>query len=220
MSSTTSTGPSPRSPGKSSRANEVHARLTRQAETFRTLVDLHLEVEEDHALPMFLRCFTTDEIDAIGDEHFAKNADALPVMIPWSASAHDSRRRGRDAGGHAGRRCRRTTRAGASRSSRRSRRCWCRRPRRWPRRADRRTRLQGSSEFVLDAQTRKTELWQERPEPTQRTTSGGAGIGIRVQGRRSAHTARGAVRSDVSTATRTWPRSCHFFQRPSKQVSE
>ena len=36
---------------------------------------------------MFLRCFTTDEMDAIGDEHFARNADALPVMIPWSASA-------------------------------------------------------------------------------------------------------------------------------------
>ena len=73
--------------GMSSRANEVHARLVGQAETFRTLVHLHLEVEEDHALPMFLRCFTTDEIDAIGDDHFAKNADALPVMIPWSATA-------------------------------------------------------------------------------------------------------------------------------------
>jgi predicted outer membrane lipoprotein len=73
--------------GKTSRANEVHQRLARQVETFRSLVNLHLEVEEDHALPMFLRYFTTDEIDAIGDEHFAKNADVLPVMIPWSASA-------------------------------------------------------------------------------------------------------------------------------------
>ena len=116
--------PCPRHAHRASR----HARtrctrgLTRQAETFRILVNLHLEVEEDHALPMLLRCFTTDEIDAIGDEHFARNADALPVMIPWSATALPpevvvemlATCRWR---------CRRTTRAGASRSSRRSRRC-------------------------------------------------------------------------------------------------
>ena len=202
--------------GKSSRAIEVHARLTRQVETFRTLVDLHIEVEEEHALPLFLRCFTTDEIDAIGDEHFAKNADKLTVMIPWSASAMTP-----DVVVEMLADLPVAVQENFSRWSLAFQQAFAPmlvQPRtRWLRRGDRRTRLQGSSEFVLDAQTRKTELWQERPEPTQRTTSGGAGIGIRVQGRRSAHTARGAVRSDVSTATRTWPRSCHFFQRPSKQ---
>ena len=50
-------------------------------------MDLHLESEEEHALPLFLRYFSTDEIDAVGDAHFAKNADKLNVMIPWAATA-------------------------------------------------------------------------------------------------------------------------------------
>ena len=69
------------------RAHEVHERLVHQAETFKTLIDLHLDVEEEHALPLFLRHFSTEEIDAIGDAHFARNADKLNEMIPWAASA-------------------------------------------------------------------------------------------------------------------------------------
>ena len=50
--------------GGTSRAYAVHERLEHQAETFRTILDLHLEVEEEHALPMFLRYFSATEFDA------------------------------------------------------------------------------------------------------------------------------------------------------------
>jgi hemerythrin-like domain-containing protein len=69
------------------RAFEVHERLTHHVETFKTLMDLHLEAEEEHALPLFQRYFSNDELDAVGDAHFAKNADKLNVMIPWAATA-------------------------------------------------------------------------------------------------------------------------------------
>jgi hypothetical protein len=69
------------------RAFEVHARLTQQAQTFKALIDLHLESEEEHALPLFMRYFSIEEIDAVGDTHFANNADKLDVMIPWAATA-------------------------------------------------------------------------------------------------------------------------------------
>jgi len=69
------------------RAFEVHERLTQQVETFKTLIDLHLEAEEVHALPLLQRYFSTEEIDAVGDAHLAKNADKLNVMIPWAATA-------------------------------------------------------------------------------------------------------------------------------------
>ena len=42
------------------RAFEVHERLTQQVETFKTLIDLHLEAEEAHALPLLQRYFSTD----------------------------------------------------------------------------------------------------------------------------------------------------------------
>ena len=50
-------------------------------------MDLHLESEEEHALPLFMRYFSIAEIDAVGDAHFANNADKLNVMIPWAATA-------------------------------------------------------------------------------------------------------------------------------------
>jgi len=50
-------------------------------------MDLHLEAEEAHALPLFERYFSTEEIDAVGETHFAKNADKLNVMVPWAATA-------------------------------------------------------------------------------------------------------------------------------------
>ena len=70
-----------------SRAYEVHERLTQQVSTFKSLMDLHLESEEEHALPLFMRYFSIAEIDAVGDAHFANNADKLNVMIPWAATA-------------------------------------------------------------------------------------------------------------------------------------
>jgi hemerythrin-like domain-containing protein len=70
-----------------SRRDEVYARLVHEAEVFRTLMQLHAETEEDYALPMFVRFLTTDEIDAIGDQYFARNQDRLDEMIPWTASA-------------------------------------------------------------------------------------------------------------------------------------
>jgi hypothetical protein len=70
-----------------SRAYEVHERLTYAVATFKDIISLHLESEEEHALPLFLRHFTDAEMDAIGDAHFAKNADKLNLMIPWAATA-------------------------------------------------------------------------------------------------------------------------------------
>jgi hypothetical protein len=73
--------------GRTSRADDVHARLAHQADTFRTLILLHLEVEEEYALPMLLRCFTTDELDAIGDQQAARLADRMDEAVPWITSA-------------------------------------------------------------------------------------------------------------------------------------
>jgi iron-sulfur cluster repair protein YtfE (RIC family) len=72
---------------KTSRNEDVHERLVEQTETFRELMNLHLDVEEEYALPMFLRHLTIEEIDSIGDQHLARNADKLDEMIPWVASA-------------------------------------------------------------------------------------------------------------------------------------
>jgi hemerythrin-like domain-containing protein len=73
--------------GRSSRADDVHARLQHRAEVFRTLITCHMETEEEYALPMVLRCFSTDEIDAMGDAHVARAADRIDEMVPWSTSA-------------------------------------------------------------------------------------------------------------------------------------
>jgi hypothetical protein len=73
--------------GPSSRANDVHQRLVHQAATFRTLLLLHMEVEEEYALPMLLRCFSTDELDALGDQQAARLADRIDEAVPWMASA-------------------------------------------------------------------------------------------------------------------------------------
>jgi hypothetical protein len=73
--------------GGTSRADDVHDRLAHQADTFRTLLLLHMEVEEEYALPMMLRCFSTDELDAIGDQQAARLADRMYEAVPWAASA-------------------------------------------------------------------------------------------------------------------------------------
>jgi hemerythrin-like domain-containing protein len=70
-----------------SRNVEVHARLAHKVELFETIVQLHLEVEEEHALPLMMRCFTTEELDAIGDQHLVRGAAHIDEMIPWVASA-------------------------------------------------------------------------------------------------------------------------------------
>jgi len=67
---------------------QVEGVVPDQAERVRPVLrDGHLEAEEAHALPLLQRHFSTDEIDAVGDAHLAKNADKLNVMIPWAATA-------------------------------------------------------------------------------------------------------------------------------------
>jgi hypothetical protein len=68
-------------------AEAVHARLVQHVGAFQSLIEAHLDEEEEHALPIFLRCFSVAEIDAMGDAHHARNADKLHEMVPWAASA-------------------------------------------------------------------------------------------------------------------------------------
>jgi hemerythrin-like domain-containing protein len=70
-----------------SRAYDVHERLGQRVATFKTLICLHLDAEEEHALPLLVRHFSDVEMDAIRDAHLAKNVDKLNVMIPWAATA-------------------------------------------------------------------------------------------------------------------------------------
>jgi predicted outer membrane lipoprotein len=70
-----------------SRADDVRERLGQRVATFKTLIDLHLDAEEEHALPLLVRHFSEVELDAIRDAHLAKHTDKFNVMVPWVATA-------------------------------------------------------------------------------------------------------------------------------------